>query len=141
MPVLWRHHVPLALSMFCIYNLTMLGPLVDVFVCSPAAVQHTAALYTALEASAYTLSGLLMPYPMQRPTAASPRAQVYILVLWLQLHLALLVPSLYLYRAESRCVCGFRNAYMHCCGYELLRLRGAGCAGVVMSIVSSWPLF
>lgn len=104
MPVLWRHHVPVALATFTAYNLVMLGPLVDVFVCSTAAVSRTAALYSAIDGTAFTLAGLLMPYPMQRPVAASPRAQVFILVLWLQLQFALMLPSVYLYFTESRCV-------------------------------------
>lgn len=98
----WRHHVPMALGTFLTYNLVMLRPLADVFMCTTTSIDSTAALYSSLDNSAYTIGGLLMPYPLGRPKAASPRAQVYIVVLWLQLQLALLAPCFYLYHVESR---------------------------------------
>jgi hypothetical protein len=99
----WRHHLPLALCTVSLYNYVMLRPLTDVFMCSQAAITNTGALYSMLDDTVYTVGGLLMPCPMQRPVAASPRAQVYILVLWLQLLFGLLVPAFYLYCTEFRC--------------------------------------
>lgn len=104
MPVPWRLHVPLALATLLVYNTIMLRPLADVLMSSAAAVGHaTAGYYTAVDDTAYTLSGLLMPFPLERPRAAAPRAQIYILTLWLQLQV-FLASSLYLYYTESRCV-------------------------------------
>lgn len=83
----------------------MLKPLADVLMCSPVAVSHTAAVYTMLDNTAYALGGLLTPYPQHRPLATSARAQAYILALWCQLLLALLMPACYLYSTEFRWVC------------------------------------
>jgi hypothetical protein len=100
--LLWRHHLPLALCTFGIYNHVMLKTLADVLTCSPVAVSHTAAVYMLLDDTAYALGGLLTPYPSHRPMAASTRAQAYILALWLQLLVALLLPACYLYWTELR---------------------------------------
>lgn len=104
-PLLWRHHLPLALCTFGLYNHVMLKPLADVLMCSPVAVSHTAAVYSMLDDTAYALGGLLTPYPTHRPPAASTRAQAYILALWCQLLLALLMPACYLYWTEFRWAC------------------------------------
>lgn len=112
-PVFWRHHVPIALGTFLTYNLVMLRPLADVFMCTTTSIDSTAALYSALDNTAYTIGGLLMPYPMGRPKAASPRARVYIVVLWLQLQLALLAPCFYLYHVESRSRFDFLQRRQH----------------------------
>lgn len=103
-PLFWRHHIPMALCVFCAYNALLLKPLAHVLMCTEAAASTTATLYLALNNAAYTVGGLLIPYPMQRPVGAGLQAQAYIIVLWLQLHLALLLPTLYLYFSESRCV-------------------------------------
>jgi hypothetical protein len=100
----WRHHILMSLCVFCAYNIIMLQPLAHVLMCTETAASMTTALYKALNNAAYTVGGLLIPYPMQRPVGAGPHVQAYIIVLWLQLQLALLLPALYLYFAESRCV-------------------------------------
>lgn len=104
MPVIWRRHVQLSLLAVAAYNAALLPSVVDTLLCTPASRAYTRSLYRAIDATAFSVGGMLLPFQALALPEAAPRAQAYNVVLWLQLCLGLLVPSVCLYCQEVRWV-------------------------------------
>lgn len=104
MPIMWRHHMKAALAVFLAYNAALLPSVVDTLMCSPTSRVYVQQLYKALDAAAFSVGGILLPFHGSALPDAAPRAQAYALVVWLQVVLGVLVPSVYLYCHEIRWV-------------------------------------
>ncbi|WIA17775.1 hypothetical protein OEZ85_009288 [Tetradesmus obliquus] len=102
MPVIWRRHVQLSLLAVAAYNAALLPSVVDTLLCTPASRAYTRSLYRAIDATAFSVGGMLLPFQALALPEAAPRAQAYNVVLWLQLCLGLLVPLVCLYCQEVR---------------------------------------
>jgi hypothetical protein len=124
MPVIWRRHVQLSVLAIAAYNAALLPSVVDTLMCTPASRAYKRSLYRAIDATAFSVGGMLLLFQALALPEAAPRAQPYDVVLWLQLCLGLLVPSVCLYCQVVRWVQLPSCEILH--NNDFVKVSGAG---------------
>lgn len=104
MPVPWRYHTPMTIAILTTFNTLFLRSVVDTILCTSTSQQYLQQVHSTIESATFQLGSSVLSIKVDGTVVLNnmARAQAYTLILWLQLYLGVLVPSLYLYMFELR---------------------------------------